>query len=140
MVGVAVPYSMASGLRRASRRVDDAARVLAAFLLVALGIFLRSDSAGIFTRFTFEDTLTQIGLGYGVLFLLVPQVTRPWDCVGLILAATGRRSALYPLPAGIRLGRGQAAAARLVVHTIRASRPALEQEARNLAWAFDTCS
>ena len=38
-------------------------------VLVALGIFLRSMS-GPQTYFTFEDTLTQIGLGYPLLFLL----------------------------------------------------------------------
>ena len=40
-----------------------------AFLLAAMGIFLRSMSSAQ-TNFTFEDTLTQIGLGYPLLFLL----------------------------------------------------------------------
>ena len=39
------------------------------FLLIALGIFLRSTHSSQ-TNFTFEDTLTQIGLGYPFLFLL----------------------------------------------------------------------
>ena len=40
-----------------------------ALVLVVLGIVLRSIGRPQ-TYFTFEDTLTQIGLGYGFLFLL----------------------------------------------------------------------
>ena len=40
-----------------------------ALILIALGIFLRSQSRAQ-TYFTFEDVLTQIGLGYVFLFLL----------------------------------------------------------------------
>ena len=43
--------------------------VVRAFVLVLLGIFLRSRSTSE-TNFTFEDVLTQIGLGYVFLFLL----------------------------------------------------------------------
>ena len=39
------------------------------FVLVALGVFLRSDGRDQ-TYFTFEDVLSQIGLGYTFLFLL----------------------------------------------------------------------
>ena len=44
-------------------------------LLIVLGIFLRSLSSSQ-TNFTFEDTLTQIGLGYTFLFLLAFRPTR----------------------------------------------------------------
>ena len=70
LVGVALPFSMASRAREGP--VEGRMTLHAfwrAFLLVALGIFLRSigrDSPD----FTFEDTLTQIGLGYAFLFLL----------------------------------------------------------------------
>ena len=40
-----------------------------ALILVLLGVFLRSTWTS-HTNWTFEDTLTQIGLGYGFLFLL----------------------------------------------------------------------
>lgn len=70
LVGVALPYSIAS--RRAkgfgfSTMLGSAAR--RALILIALGIFLRSQYSSQ-TYFTFEDTLSQIGLGYVFLFLL----------------------------------------------------------------------
>ena len=43
--------------------------VFRSFVLVFLGIFLRSLGRPS-TNFTFDDTLTQIGLGYWILFLL----------------------------------------------------------------------
>ena len=68
-------------------------------MLVALGIFLRSQSRPQ-TYFTFEDVLTQIGLGYMFLFLLA--WTRPR--VQLLAAARDPGRLLgcvrfYPLPA-----------------------------------------
>src|SRR5215472_4254460 len=70
LVGVALPYSIASRMAKGGtfgRMLLHAAwRSLA---LIALGIFLRSLHSPI-TYFTFEDTLTQIGLGYTFLFLL----------------------------------------------------------------------
>jgi predicted acyltransferase len=68
------------------------------FLLVALGIFLRS-TQGPITNFTFEDTLTQIGLGYTFAFLLT--FVRPrwqWTAFGGILFAYWLAWALYPAP------------------------------------------
>ncbi len=100
MVGVALPYSIAS--RRA--KGQSFARMLAhsvfrAFILIALGIFLRSQSRAQ-TYFTFEDVLTQIGLGYVFLFLL--GWTRPRTQLAaavVILAGYWAAFALYPLPA-----------------------------------------
>lgn len=70
LVGVALPYSLA---RRLAAGANPGALFVHALwrslVLIALGIFLRSmDSSR--TYFTFEDTLTQIGLGYPFLFLL----------------------------------------------------------------------
>ena len=70
MVGVSLPFSIAS--RRA--KGQSFARmfghsVYRALALIALGIFLRSQQRAQ-TYFTFEDVLTQIGLGYVFLFLL----------------------------------------------------------------------
>jgi predicted acyltransferase len=51
------------------------------------------------TYFTFEDTLTQIGLGYGFLFLLALRPPRDqWMALAAILAAYWAAFALYPLP------------------------------------------
>jgi heparan-alpha-glucosaminide N-acetyltransferase len=68
------------------------------FLLVALGTFLRSIYSEM-TNFTFEDTLTQIGLGYTFAFLLT--FVRPrwqWTAFGVILFGYWLAWALYPAP------------------------------------------
>jgi len=70
LVGVALPYSLRSRQRKGEtfqRMVGHT--IWRSFLLVVLGIFLRSIH-GDMTNFTFEDTLTQIGLGYPILFFL----------------------------------------------------------------------
>jgi heparan-alpha-glucosaminide N-acetyltransferase len=99
MVGVAVPYSIASRVGQGQSRAAMIGHSWRrAFILVVLGIFLRSIGQP-HTRFTFEDTLTQIGLGYGVLFLLGSRPTRDaWIAFGLILAGYWAAFALYPLP------------------------------------------
>ena len=70
LVGVALPYSIAS---RTARGQSQLRMTLHAFwralVLILLGVFLRSIGNSQ-TNWTFEDTLTQIGLGYGALFLL----------------------------------------------------------------------
>lgn len=69
-----------------------------AVALSALGIFLRSIGKPQ-TNFTFEDTLTQIGLGYVPLFLLAFRPRRDqWIATGVILAGVWLAFALYPLP------------------------------------------
>ena len=70
LVGVALPYS----LRSRQQKGESFRRMLLhtiwrSLVLVALGIFLRSTYSPM-TNFTFEDTLTQIGLGYTFAFLL----------------------------------------------------------------------
>ena len=70
LVGAALPFSIASRIRKGQtfwKMVGHAA--WRALLLIVLGIFLRSLHSRQ-TYFTFEDTLTQIGLGYVFLFLL----------------------------------------------------------------------
>src|SRR5262249_44692291 len=63
LVGVALPFSIASRLARGQSfgRLFGHA-VWRSLLLIGLGIFLRSVNRSQ-TNFTFEDTLTQIGLG-----------------------------------------------------------------------------
>ena len=70
LVGVVLPFSLASRLARGQSRARMAFHALwRAFLLILLGVFLRSIGHHQ-TYWTFEDTLSQIGLGYGVLFVL----------------------------------------------------------------------
>lgn len=67
-------------------------------ILVMLGIFLRSLGKSQ-TNFTFDDTLTQIGLGYGFLFLFggSKQLAVGLGILG-ILSTYWLLFALYPLP------------------------------------------
>ncbi|HZU24579.1 MAG TPA: DUF5009 domain-containing protein [Bryobacteraceae bacterium] len=99
LVGVALPYSIASRLRRGAtfgRMFGHA--VWRSLLLIALGIFLRSMSSTQ-TYFTFEDTLTQIGLGYPFLFLLGFRSPRwQWGAFAAILFGYWLAWALYPAP------------------------------------------
>jgi len=69
-----------------------------ALLLIMLGVFLRSIDRGQ-THWTFEDTLTQIGLGYPFLFLLGLRSFRTHlIALGVILGGYWLAWALYPLP------------------------------------------
>lgn len=100
LVGVALPYSV----RSRQAKGDSFRRILLhtlwrSLVLIALGVFLRS-TAGPITYFTFEDTLSQIGLGYTFGFLLVyarPRVQ--WAALAGILVGYWLAWALYPVPA-----------------------------------------
>jgi predicted acyltransferase len=99
LVGTALAFSVASrqaGGQSRGRLLGHA--LWRAFVLVALGIWLRSIGRPQ-TYFTFEDTLTQIGLGYPflVLLALVPR-REQWIALGLILAGYWAAFALYPAP------------------------------------------
>ncbi len=99
IVGVALPFSIAARLARGQTRGRMALHAFGrAFLLVVLGFFLRSVDKPQ-TNFTFDDTLTQIGLGYGFLFLLGFRPVRDqWTAFGLLLVGYWLAFALYPLP------------------------------------------
>ncbi len=99
LVGVSLPYSLASRQRKG----ESFGRMLGhtiwrSFLLIALGIFLRSMFSPM-TNYTFEDTLTQIGMGYTFLFLLAFLSPRKqWIALGAILVGYWLAWALYPAP------------------------------------------
>jgi len=100
LVGVALPYSVARRQSEgaASGRMFGHA-LWRALLLVALGIFLRSTHSAQ-TNFTFEDTLTQIGLGYPFLYLLAWRSPRAqWTAFTLILVGYWLAWAIYPVDA-----------------------------------------
>lgn len=101
LVGVALPFSLASRKRRGEPLAFSLAHAAwRAALLVLLGIFLRSVGRPA-TNFTFEDTLTQIGLGYFPLFLIgLGPPKLPWAALALILVGYWAAFALYPLPDG----------------------------------------
>lgn len=99
IVGVALPFSIAARTAKGQsfRRMFIHA-LWRSLLLIALGIFLRSTHRPQ-TYYTFEDVLTQIGLGYPFLFLLAWARPR-WQALAavLILVAYWGAFALYPTP------------------------------------------
>jgi predicted acyltransferase len=98
LVGVALPYSIASRLGKGQSVLATNAHALwRALLLILLGVFLRSVGSAQ-TNWTFEDTLTQIGLGYPFLFLLGFRSPRvQWAALALILVGYWLAWALHPL-------------------------------------------
>ena len=100
LVGVSVVLSL--DMRR--RRGDNPAKFIThaawrALVLTFLGVWLRSLGKSQI-NFTFEDTLTQIGLGFFPLFLIALCAKRVWwICLAIILVGYWGAFALYPAPA-----------------------------------------
>ncbi len=135
LVGVALPFSLASRLARGQSTIRAVAHaVWRALLLVLLGVFLRSIDQKQ-TNYTFVDTLSQIGLGYVPLFLIGLMPRKAWwlALVTVLLGYWGA-FALYAAPAGFDYPLvGVPAdwphhATGLAAHWNKNS---------NLAWAFD---
>lgn len=99
LVGTALPFSIASRERKGQSFGQMLGHTAwRALLLIVLGIFLRSLRSPQ-TYFTFEDTLTQIGLGYVFLFLLAFTRARTQVvALVLILICFWAAFALYPVP------------------------------------------
>lgn len=99
LVGVALPYSIARRLQKGGHFWGMWGHALwRSLFLIALGVFLRSMHSTQ-TYFTFEDTLSQIGLGYPILFLLGFRSPRwQWGAFAAILVAYWAAWALYPAP------------------------------------------
>jgi heparan-alpha-glucosaminide N-acetyltransferase len=99
LVGVSLPYSLAARRARGQSRLRMTLHAFwRAFVLVWLGIILRS-----LWRTTpdygFTDTLSQIGLGYGFLFVLGFRPVRDqWLAFGAILAGYWAFFAAWPAP------------------------------------------
>jgi heparan-alpha-glucosaminide N-acetyltransferase len=118
LVGAALPFSIDSRRAKGQRFGTMLLHALwRSAALILLGIFLRSLGRG-HTYWTFEDTLTQIGLGYTFLFLLafLPLRAQVGAFVA-ILVGFWAAFVLYPAP-----GPG------LFAHF---------EKNTNLAWAFD---
>jgi predicted acyltransferase len=99
LVGVVLPYSIASRKNKgASFRSVLMHAIKRSLILIFLGIFLRSMHSKQ-TYFTFEDTLTQIGLGYTFLVVL-SYYSQRIQLTALIVVLVGYwlAFALYPLP------------------------------------------
>jgi predicted acyltransferase len=99
LVGAAMPFSLASRRARGATFGPMLGHaVWRSLALIFLGIFLRSLGSQR-TYWTFEDTLTQIGLGYTFLFLLAFTSLRVQVAVfvGILVAFWGA-FVWYPLP------------------------------------------
>ncbi len=99
LVGAAMPFSIASRTAKGQTFWELLGHAIwRALVLIVLGILLRSIHHQQ-TYFTFEDTLTQIGLGYVFLFLLAFTRVRTQVIVTLlILIAFWSVFVLYPAP------------------------------------------
>jgi predicted acyltransferase len=137
LVGTALAFSLANRLARGQsvpRMFGHA--VWRSFLLIALGIFLRSIGRSQ-TNYTFEDTLTQIGLGYTFLFLLALRPRKDqWLALALILVGYWAAFAFHPLPGPgfdwTRAGVAPDWESHLTGFAAHWNKNT------NLAWAFDT--
>jgi predicted acyltransferase len=136
LVGAALPFSIAARQGRGQafgKQLGHA--VWRSVALIFLGIFLRSLERPQ-TYWTFEDTLTQIGLGYTALFLLAFTSIRVQAAAFVVLlVGFWAAFALYPLPdpgfdytqVGVRAGWPHLYGGFLA-HFNKNS---------NLSWAFD---
>lgn len=99
MVGVSLAYScLARTTRGQSYGQLFAHAIFRAVFLTLLGVFLRSNGRAA-TYWTFEDVVSQIGLGYVLLFLLWRRgVAQQAVALGAILIGYWALFAFWPLP------------------------------------------
>jgi predicted acyltransferase len=136
LVGTVLPFSIASRAARGQSRRQMTIHAFArSFILIFLGVLLRTINAGR-ANWTFEDTLSQIGMGYGILFLLGFCSTRvQWTALIAILVGYWAAFVLYPLPVNFNYP-----AAGVSGHwpQLMSGFSAHWNKNSNLAWAFDT--
>lgn len=137
LVGVALPYSIAARMSKGSTFKSLLVHTLKrSLILVLLGVFLRSTDKTM-TYWTFEDTLSQIGLGYTFLFLigfLKPKMQ--WASLGLVLFGYWLAFVLHPLPSS-QLDISSVGVTPEWPHWMSGF-SAHWNKNTNLAWAFDT--
>ena len=136
LVGAALPFSIASRKMKGQTfgpMLGHAVR--RALLLIFLGIFLRSLWSSQ-TNFTFEDTLTQIGLGYVFLFLLgFARMRTQVVALVLILICFWTAFAIYPAP-GPQFDYTRVGVPQNWEHNYTGFLSHWNKNS-NLAWAFD---
>ena len=137
LVGAALPFSIAARAARGQTRGSMLAHaVWRSIALIGLGIVLRSIDRSR-TYWTFEDTLTQIGLGYTFLFLLAFSSVRI-QALAFAALLIGHWAAfvLYPLPPPDF--DYQAVGVRTDWPHLYSGFLAHFNKNANVAWAFDT--
>jgi predicted acyltransferase len=138
LVGVAMVFSLA---RREAAGQSLATRTLHAIwrgaVLVFLGIFLRSTGSDR-TNYTFEDTLTQIGLGYPFLYLIALRPERDrWIALAVLLVGYWAAFALYQAPpSNFDYDAVGVSSEWLSAHGLSGFAVHWQKNS-NLAWAFD---
>jgi hypothetical protein len=137
LVGVVLPYSIFNRKNKGEaigKLIAHAA--WRSFILILLGIFLRSQGKNM-TYFTFEDTLSQIGLGYTFLFMLGFQSFRK-QLLAFLLIIIGYWAAFlfYPLPPN-NFNYEAVGVAKDWGH-LQDGFAAHWNKNSNLAWAFDS--
>jgi predicted acyltransferase len=137
LVGVVLPYSIYNRQAQGETlRKLMGHTVWRSFLLIILGFFLRSQGSKM-TYFTFEDTLTQIGLGYTFLFILGFQSFKiQLSTFIFIIVGYWAAFAFYPLPPA-DFNYENVAVAKDWGH-LQSGFAAHWNKNSNLAWAFDT--
>lgn len=136
LVGAALPFSIAS--RQAKGQTSSQMfwhAVRRALILIFLGIFLRSLRFPQ-TYFTFEDTLTQIGLGYVFLFLLgFTRLRTQVVTLVLILVLFWAAFVIYPAP-GPQFDYARVGVPQNWSHNYTGFLSHFNKNS-NLSWAFD---
>ncbi|HKI32446.1 MAG TPA: hypothetical protein VKA46_11300 [Gemmataceae bacterium] len=99
MVGVAMPFSFASRAAKGATAWDNAVQVaFRSVLLIILGVFLSSNGAHQ-TNYTFVNVLTQIGVGYAFVYLLMGRGWRVQLAAAAgLLGAYWLLFAVHPVP------------------------------------------
>jgi len=137
LVGVALPFSLASRTARGHSHARMAWHALGrSAALIMLGVLLRSIGRSQI-YWTFEDTLSQIGLGYFFLFLLGTRSARwQWTALAVILIGYWAAFAVYPAP-GSDFDYARVGVPKGWPHLLTGWAAHWNKNS-NLAWAFDT--
>jgi predicted acyltransferase len=136
LVGAVLPFSIAGRRNKGATFTSLLGHTIRrSIILICLGIFLRSMNSNQ-TYFTFEDTLSQIGLGYTFLVLLGHYSQRV-QIIALVAILVGYwlAFALYPLP-GANFDYTIAGVPPNWEHNLHGF-AAHWNKNTNLAWAFD---
>lgn len=138
LVGVALPFSIASRKARGQSSVKMSIHAFRrSLILILLGmVLLRIGQPE--TNLPLIETLTQIGLGYGLLYLIALRPPRDrWIVLAVLLIGYWAAYALYPLPGpGFDYARVGVSGDWLAQHGLHGFAAHWNKNS-NLGWRFD---